>query len=176
MKRDNILPIVCCIMSLLLLGLCYVVNQQERIELVGIDTILTTKIDTIWKDTTITKTKTKVKYVETLRVDTLYTEKGDAVPLITENKAYIDTICAQNDTAVVTSYISGVNANLDSTKVQLKIARETITNTIEVTKYIEQPKKLWDRIHIQPQVTGGYDIINKQWGVTAGIGVGIDIW
>lgn len=175
MKRDNVLPIVCFFMSLLLLGLCYVVNEQEKIEIVGVDTILTTKIDTLWKDTAITKTKTKVKYVEKLRVDTLYTEKGDAVPLITENKIYQDTLCNEGDSVMLQIAISGVKSSLDSIKADWCKSTQIIVNTVTIDKYIKQPKKLLDRIHIQPQVTGGYDIINKQWGVTAGIGVGIDL-
>lgn len=30
-------------------------------------------------------------------------------------------------------------------------------------------------IHLQPQITGGFDVINHNWGITVGIGVGIDI-
>jgi hypothetical protein len=49
------------------------------------------------------------------------------------------------------------------------------TNTITVEKYIKEQKKLWDRIHLQPQATFGYDPINKNWGAVIGLGVGIDI-
>lgn len=145
------------------------------IEKVNTDTIIETKTDTLWKDTTIWKYKLMPVKEEIIRHDTI---KCDSTPIILPitSKAYTDTICANNDSAIVQSYISGYKPNLDSLRVYMKKQEIIKTNTVEITKYIEKPKKLLDRIHLQPQVTGGYDIINKQWGVTAGIGVGIDLY
>ncbi len=151
----------------------YILNKYFNIN--KVDTVLIS--DTIRHVDTLTifKQNPTPKTIILTKIDTFYTKEGSDTILKTENKVYHDSLCVQNDTAIVTNYISGINANLDSTKVQLRVTKETITNTVEITKYIERKKKFWDRFHIQPQVTGGYDVINKQWGVTAGIGVGIDI-
>lgn len=138
------------------------------------DTIFSTKTDTIWKDTTILKYKFIPVKEEIIKHDTIKCDSIFIIPIT--SKSYIDTICADKDSAIVQSYISGYKPNLDSLRVYMKKQEIIKQNTVEITKYIEKPKKLLDRIHIQPQVTGGYDIINKQWGVTAGIGVGIDLW
>lgn len=176
MKNNNTLPIVCFLLCLLMLGVGYhLKNSMEPIEIIKTDTI--TNTDTIINTDTFTyfKEKPVPVYRTITKTDTLYSEKGDTVPLITENKTYIDTICARKDTAIVTSYITGINAHQDSLRVEMRTTREIITNTIEVTKYIKEPKKLWDRIHLQPQATFGYDPINKNWGAVIGFGIGIDI-
>ena len=40
----------------------------------------------------------------------------------------------------------------------------------------KEKKKLKDRISVGPGVTAGYDPINKNWGMTVGIGVAYDLW
>ena len=47
------------------------------------------------------------------------------------------------------------------------------TNTTTVIEKIKPQKRKF--IHLSPQLTGGYDIINKQWGITVGVGIGFDI-
>ena len=169
MKNNSTLPIVSFFLCLLLLSLIYFMNGREPMEVVKTDTIFNTKTDTLWKDTVITKTDTKVKYIEVVKTDTVYDKQGNEIELITDNKTYIDTICAQKDTAIVTSYISGVNAKLDSLKVEMKTAREITTNTIEVTKYIKQNK----RFNIGVQTGVGYGFTSKQ--IEPYIGVGLQI-
>lgn len=127
-------------------------------EVIKTDTITTTKTDTLWRDTTITKTDTKVKYIQVVKTDTVYDKQGNEIELITDNKTYIDTICAQRDTAIVTSYISGVNAKLDSLKVEMKKSEVIKTNTIEVTKYIKQNKS---KINIGLGAGYGFGLKNK---------------
>lgn len=142
-----------------------------------------TKADTVFvTDTirhvdtlTIFKEKPIPKEVILTKIDTFFTPKGDSILLKTENKVYQDSLCVQNDTAIVTNYISGINANLDSTKVQLRVTKETITNTVEITKYIEKKKTFWNRLSFGPAVTAGYDPVNKQWGVLIGGSVTFDI-
>lgn len=46
-------------------------------------------------------------------------------------------------------------------------------NTITVIEKVKPQKRKW--LHIQPQATVGYDVVNKQWGGVVGIGLGIDI-
>ena len=141
------------------------------------------KVDTVWVSDTIRyvdtltlfKNKPIPKYVYLTKIDTVYSKEGDSIFLKTENKVYNDTLCQRNDSAIVTSYITGINANLDSTKIDLRITKETITNTIEITKYIEKKRNFWDRLSIGPAVSAGYDPINKQWGMTVGVGAFFDI-
>ena len=139
------------------------------------DTTVTIKRDTIWKDTTIRVTQFVPKYITKIKTDTLIKTNGDTVQLATESKCFDKTLTIDKDTADLQIYTTGINTSLDSLKMALKTHHEVITNTVEITKYIEKPKTFWKRFHIQPQVTSGYDLINKQWGITAGIGVGFDI-
>lgn len=172
MKQNNTLPIVCFLLCLLMLGIGYrLKNSMEPYEVIRTDTITTTKTDTLWKDTTITKTDTKVKYIQVVKTDTVYDKQGNELELITDNKTYIDTICAQSDTAIVTSYISGVNAKLDSLKVLMKKSEVIKTNTIEVTKYIKQNK----RFNVGVQTGVGYGFTSKQIEPYIGFGLQINI-
>ena len=171
-QNSNILPFVSFFLCLLLLGICFQISMiDEPYEVIKTDTITTTKTDTLWRDTTITKTDTKVKYIQVVKTDTVYDKQGNEIELITDNKTYIDTICAQKDTAIVTSYISGVNAKLDSLKVEMKTAREITTNTIEVTKYIKQNK----RFNIGVQTGVGYGFTSRQIEPYVGVGLQINI-
>lgn len=49
----------------------------------------------------------------------------------------------------------------------------TITNVTAFKK--KEKRKFWDRWSVGPAVTAGYDIINKQWGVTAGASLTFDL-
>lgn len=135
------------------------------------DTVYNTRIDTIYNDTVIEKTKYIPKEVIKLRTDTI---TKDTI-LTFEQKIYEDTICQNQDSILLKTTISGINARIDSTSVAWKKHTTVVTNTVEITKYIEKPKTFWNRIHIQPQITSGYDVINHQWGIVGGIGFGIDL-
>lgn len=132
------------------------------------DTITVVEFDTvtITKDTTITKFIPKI--IEKLRVDTI---KKDTV-LITERKTYNDTICQNQDSILLKTTISGINARIDSLQVSLKKQEIIKTNTITITKYIEKPKKLFN---IQPQLGVGYGIFNRNVDMYVGIGIGANI-
>ena len=139
------------------------------------DTSVTIKRDTIWRDTLITETQFVPKYIKELKRDTVYTKDGDTLELARESKRFDKRLTIDKDTADIEIYTSGIETSLDSLKMALKTHTDVVTNTTTITKNIEKPKTFWKRFHIQPQVTGGYDIINKQFGITAGIGVGFDI-
>ena len=159
-QNSNILPFVSFFLCLLLLGICFQISMIDKpYEVIKTDTITTTKTDT------------KVKYIQVVKTDTVFDKQGNEIELITDNKTYIDTICAQKDTAIVTSYISGVNAKLDSLKVEMKTAREITTNTIEVTKYIKQNK----RFNIGVQTGVGYGFTSRQIEPYIGVGLQINI-
>lgn len=139
------------------------------------DTSATIKRDTIWRDALITETQFVPKYIKKLKRDTVYTKDGNTLELARESKRFDKRLTIDKDTADIEIYTSGIETSLDSLKMAFKAHNEVVTNTTTITKYIEKPKTFWKRFHIQPQVTGGYDIINKQFGITAGIGVGFDI-
>ena len=171
MRQNNILPIICFLLCLLMLGIGYhLKNIMEPIEIIKIDTI--TNTDTIINTDTFTyfKEKPVPVYRTITKTDTLYTEKGDTV-LVTENKTYIDTVCAKKDTAIVTSYITGINAHQDSLRVEMRTTKETITNTIEVTKYIKQNK----RFNVGVQTGVGYGFTSRQIEPYVGFGIQINI-
>lgn len=150
--------------------------QWHEMRSEGQETIDTVQVvDFKWKTDTFEVEKLVPKYIEKLKVDTFYTKDGNDTILTTEIKQYKDTLCQDKDTLVLTSYIKGVNPSLDSISAIWKKQEKIITNTITIEKYIEKPKKFWNRFHIQPQITSGYDFINHQWGIMGGIGVGIDI-
>ena len=132
------------------------------------DTITVT--DTLWRDTTIFKDKPIPKYIKVVKTDTVFSEEGDTIQLVTENKTYQDTLICDKDTAELQIFTSGIKSNVDSINLKLRKSEIIKTNTVEKIKYIEK-KKLF---RIQPQVTYGYDLINHQWGIIGGIGVGID--
>jgi hypothetical protein len=137
-----------------------------------VDTI--EKVEFKWKDTIVKDTVLVPKYIKVLKRDTVVKKDSSEVILETESKQYTDTITTNDgDSVVLNQWIHGIEASLDSTSMMLK--KKEIIKTIEVTKYIEKPKTFLDRIHIQPQITSGFDLVNHQWGITAGIGFGIDL-
>ena len=139
-----------------------------------VDTVYNERIDTLWKDTTITQTELVPTYIEIVKRDTVY-KNGKPIELLTENKTYNDTIECAEDTAVVTSYISGVNPNLDSLKVKLSRREITKTNTITVTKYITPKKKFTDHFKVGVGVGYGYGMINKNFDVYTGISINYEL-
>lgn len=177
--RNNILLWICISVVLVILAIVYVdrnsyvKNWMDNIH--KSDTVYATRIDTIWNDTTIIVKEFIPKYITKTKVDTIYTKEGDTLQLVTESKMFEKTLVIDKDTADVQIYTQGINTSLDSLKMALKTHSEVITNTVEVTKYVEREKRLIDRFHIQPQVGLGYGIINNKFDVYVGIGVGFDI-
>lgn len=174
MKLSNNVLIVIGLLICILMG-CTLWYAQTLPKIGETDTIFVS--DTIRQVDTLTVFKEKPipKEVIKVKVDTFYTKEGNDTTLITENKVYQDSLCVQNDTAIVTNYISGINAKLDSTKVQLRITKETITNTVEITKYIEKKKTFWNRFHLGVQAGYGYGFEYKGLEPYVGIGGSFDL-
>ena len=105
-----------------------------------------------------------------IKRDTVYTEKGDTIQLITEAKTFEKRLISDKDTADLKIYASGINTSLDSLKMRLKTHKEIITNTVEITKYVERKKTVWDRFHIGIQ--GGYGYGFNYKGLEPYVGVG----
>lgn len=136
-------------------------------QVIQTDTIMVS--DTLYLHDTLT-VENPVPYVVTkVKTDTVFTPAGDTLQLVTETKKYEENIIQDQDTATIKAQITGINANLDTISVMFN--RRTVTNTIEITKYIEKKRKFLDRFHFCPNVSVGYGLIQKKPDVYAGFGV-----
>lgn len=177
--RNNTLIWVCLFIIVVILSIYIDRNYNVRDFINNVqktDTIITTKTDTLWKDTTIIEKEFVPKTIVKTKTDTLFKANGDTVQLITESKRFDKTIVSGKDTADVQVYTSGINTSLDSLKMRFKTHKEIVTNTVEVTKYVKERKRFIDRFHIQPQVGVGYGVFNKKIDAYVGVGIGFDIW
>lgn len=144
-------------------------------EVIKTDTVFTTKTDTLWKDTTIVENEIAPKIIVKTKIDTLFKENGETVQLITESKRFDKTILSDKDTAYVQVYTSGINTSLDSLKMRFKTHNKVITNTVEITKYIDKKKTFFDRFHIGVQAGYGYGFNYKGLEPYVGIGASFDL-
>lgn len=142
-------------------------NDIEDARHDGQDTVRTH--DTVVRRDTFEKTHWIPYAQEVIRLETLY--KDTVLPV--EIRLYKDTVAKELDTLYADMTVSGIRPNLDS--VSYRWVRNQVTNTVTVTKYIEKKKTWRERISIGPSATAGYDPFNKRWGVTIGVGVGIDL-
>lgn len=178
--RNNTLIWVCLFIIIVILSIFYIDRNYNVRDIINnvqkTDTIITTKTDTLWKDTTIIEKEFVPKTIVKTKTDTLFKANGDTIQLITESKRFDKSIISDKDTADVQVYTSGINTSLDSLKMRFKTHKEIITNTVEVTKYVKERKRFIDRFHIQPQVGVGYGVFNKKFDAYVGVGIGFDIW
>ena len=170
--KNNTLIWVSIAIIVLIVGLFMFLGRPTPPNVTKIDTITIT--DTLWKDTTIVEKVFVPKEVVKKKVDTLYLENGDTLNLITEQKRYEKSLISEKDTADLEIYVTGINTALDSLKMRLKT--HTVTNTIEITKYVEKKKTFKERFHLEPQVGFGYGLTNKKADIFVGVGLGIDLW
>lgn len=170
MKNDKLHTILLIIaIVMMVISFVCVCNRQPKV----IETRDTTIIrDTVWKDTTIIEKQLVPKEVIKKKVDTVYTNLGDTLHLVTESKMFDKRFISSQDTCDLQIYTTGIKTSLDSLKWRLKIHRVNTTEVVEIIKY-EERKKKW--LHIQPQATFGYDPLNRQWGAVVGLGIGVDL-
>ena len=166
--------------TMIVIGLIYVKENYDIAKWLNddnkVDTVFSTKTDTLWKDTTITKTQLVPKYIYEIKHDTVYDKEDNPIELITENKVYQDTIlCGDKDTATYQIFISGIKSNLDSINLHLRKSEVIKTNTITITKYIEKKKTFWNRFHIGVQGGYGYGFNYKGLEPYIGLGGSFDI-
>lgn len=121
--------------------------------------------DTIWKDTTIIEKQLVPKEVIKKKVDTVYTNQGDTLHLVTESKMFDKRFISSKDTCDLQIYTTGINTSLDSLKWRLKTHRVNTVETVTITKYVEHKK-----LRITPQVGMGYGVFNKQCDLYIGLG------
>lgn len=176
MKNNDTLMWLCLWFAIVILGALFFMREcstPPNIE--KVDTVFSTKTDTLWKDTTIVKKEYVPTIVEKLQIDTVYDSNGDTIQLIVEAKKWEDSIVSNKDTAYLQIFTSGIRTSLDSTKIRLKTHTEVITNTVEVTKIVEKKKTVWDRFHIGLQAGYGYGFQYKGLEPYVGIGGSFDL-
>lgn len=138
-------------------------NKNNRLQT---DTVSVIKADTVYLRDTL-KIYTPIPYLTTiLSTDTLYLASGDTLYLNKEKKAYRDTICNEMDTAIVNTYISGIDASLDS--MNISIQRPIIYKTTE--------KHIRKRFSSGIQLGVGYGMINKKPDIYIGYGMTYNLW
>lgn len=139
-----------------------VCNRQPKV----IETRDTTIIhDTVWKDTTIIEKQLVPKEVIKKKVDTVYTNLGDTLHLVTESKMFDKRFISSQDTCDLQIYTTGINTSLDSLKWMLKTRQINTVETVTITKYVEHNK-----LRITPQVGFGYGVFNRQCDMYIGLG------
>ena len=85
MKKSSLYLILAVLSLVTAISLFYSYNRQPKV----IETRDTTIIrDTVWKDTTIIEKQIVPKEVIKKKVDTVYTNLGDTLHLVTESKMY----------------------------------------------------------------------------------------
>lgn len=170
MKNNDTLMWLCLWFAIVILGALFFMREcstPPNIE--KVDTVFSTKTDTLWKDTTIVKKEYVPTIVEKLQIDTVYDSNGDTIQLIVEAKKWEDSIVSNKDTAYLQIFTSGIRTSLDSTKIRLKTHTEVITNTVEITKIVEKKKTVWDRFSLGVGVGYGIGLKNKDFEPFAGV-------
>ena len=176
--NSNTLIFISIAICFIILGFFYLDRSEyfdPMKEVIKTDTVLTTKTDTLWKDTTIVEKDIVPKYIIKKKVDTVYTNEGDTLNLITEAKRFDKRLISNKDTADIQIYTSGIETSLDSLKMRLKTHTDVITNTVEVTKYIQNKKTFWNRFHIGVQAGYGYGFNYNGLEPYVGIGASFDL-
>lgn len=174
MKNDTLI-FLCLWFSILILGAIYFIDRSTIRNIDKVDTVFTTKTDTFWRDTTITEKEFIPKVIEKIKHDTVYTKDGDTIELVTEAKTFEKRLISDKDTADLEIYTKGINTSLDSLKMRLKTHKEIVTNTVEITKYVDKKKTFFNRFHIGLQGGYGYAFKSKELTPYVGVGASFDL-
>ena len=175
MKNSIWIYAILVLISLLVLaGMVWCTYQYPR-EVIKTDTVITVTHDTLWKDTIIVEKQLVPKIIEKTKIDTVFSNAGDTIQLVTESKTYEKSLVSDKDTADLKIYTTGINTSLDSLKMKLRTHTEVVTNTVEVTKYVEKKKTVWDKISIGLQGGYGYAFKSKEFSPYVGIGLAVNL-
>lgn len=175
MKNSIWIYAILVLISLLVLaGMVWCTYQYPR-EVIKTDTVITVTHDTLWKDTTIVEKQLVPKIIEKTKIDTVFSENGDTIQLVTESKTYEKRLISDKDTADLKIYTTGIHTSLDSLKMRLRTHTEVVTNTVEVTKIVERKKTVWDKISIGLQGGYGYGFQYKGFEPYVGVGVAVNL-
>lgn len=172
MKKDKLHTIL-LIIAIFLMVTAWVALFCKKTPPNVIKTDTVTVTDTFWRDTVITEKEFVPKIIVKTKVDTVYDQNGDTIPLVTESKMYEKSLVSDKDTCDLEIYTSGINTSLDSLKMRLKT--HSVTNTVEITKYVERKKTFWDRFNWGVQCGLGYGIVKKNVDLYVGVGGSFDL-
>lgn len=165
MKAKNKIPLFCLLIAFICLTLITVLRRGEsgsEGKCERPDTIVLTRVDTIFDTISITKYYPKPVKVEVIKRDTLY---NDTI-LATKRSTFCDTILATpTDTVCVMTEIEGIDARMNYLKAYLKKGTIHINTTQTVT--ITKRKK---GLMFAPNVSVGYGLFNKRPDVYIGVG------
>lgn len=175
MKNSIWIYAILVFLSMLILAGMIWCTYQYPVEVIKTDTVFSTKTDTLWKDTTIVEKQLVPKIIEKTKIDTVFSNAGDTIQLVTESKSYEKRLISDKDTADLKIYTTGINTSLDSLKMRLRTHTEVVTNTVEVTKYVEKKKTVWDKISIGLQGGYGYGFQYKGFEPYVGVGVAVNL-
>lgn len=158
--------IVLIIFCAIIFGIFGYFCGRTPVEVVKTDTV--TKTDTFWKVDSCKIIKYVPKKIIEIKRDTLYKKDSTEVILVSEAKEYKDTVSTNDgDSIILNNYVSGINPQLDSTKVNLK--KKEIIKTVEITKYIEKKKTVWDRFNVGLGIGYGIGLKNKDFEPFVGV-------
>lgn len=129
--------------------------------------------DTVYQDVFWYDTVPQLVDNTIIKTDTFYTSNGQEMVLETSKKVWADTLTNGEDSVSYMAYTSGYEHKLDS--ISLWANHKTVTNTIEVTKYVERKKKFKDRFHFLPNASVGYGVVNKKPDFYLGFGLAFDL-
>lgn len=138
--KNNKLIWISALLSVLILCLFWVDSRgffDKGGQVIKTDTIMVS--DTLYLRDTVTVDNPVPYVVEKIKTDTVFTPQGDTLHLVTETKKFQENIVQDQDTATIKAQITGINAKLDTISVIFN--RRQVTNTIEITKYIEKKRK-----------------------------------
>ena len=166
MKAKNKIPLICLLIAFISITLTTVLRRGEsgsEGKYERPDTIVLTRVDTIFDTISITKYYPKPVKEEVLRIDTVYAD----TLLATKRSIYRDTILATpTDTVCVMTEIEGIDTRMNYLKAYLK--KGTITEHTEKTVTITKRKK---GLMFAPNVSVGYGLINRKPDIYLGIGI-----
>lgn len=177
---QKLLGIACIIIALFIAVSTAQHYQLQRFKdlIEKIDTTTTIKHDTVYQTQTFTDTVPITKYKTITKRDTIYKDSTKHI-LTLESKTYENTITNDGDTTTYQAHVSGFNLDnqpypkLDSIKLHTSHQIINTVETITIEKKVPQNVRKW---HVSPQITFGYDPLNKQWGTVMGLGIGYDIF
>lgn len=165
MKAKSRIPLYFLLTALFMVVLVSVFgwkNSLPEADYEGVDTVVVTRVDTVYDTITVTKIQPKPVKEEVLRIDTIY---NDTI-LATKRSIYCDTVLATpTDTVCVMTEVEGIDARVNYLKAYLK--KGTITEHTEKTITVVKKKK---GFMIAPTVGVGYGIFNKRPDVYIGVG------
>lgn len=167
--RNSVLIVFSALLSVLILGALYMDSQGYFNPPAGLITSDTVTVhDTVWRDTTVVEREFMPRYVEKVRVDTVYSGKGDTIELVTEAKAFEKRLVSGRDTCDLEIHTSGINTSLDSLKMRLRT--HSVTHTVEITNTVRERKTFLKRFHIGIQAGYGYGF--QYHGLEPYVGIG----